>query len=79
MPGRRTPPIPARLAPQCASSALTSVPSGLPGAGWTTMPGRLVDDDQMRILEADIERDRLRLRLGGFGFRQPHGDDLAGG
>ena len=33
--------MPARLAPQCASSALTSVPSGLPGAGWTTMPAGL--------------------------------------
>jgi len=41
-------------------------------------PGRLVNDDQMRILEADIERDRLRFRLGGFGFRQPHGNYLAG-
>ena len=41
MPGRRTPPIPARLGPQCASSALTSVPSGLPGAGCTTMPAGL--------------------------------------
>src|SRR5689334_1146398 len=40
--------------------------------------GRFVDDDQMRILEADIKRDRLRFRLGGFGCGQPHGDDLAG-
>ena len=41
-------------------------------------PRRLVDDDQVRVLEADVERDRLRLRLGGFGFRQEHGDDRAG-
>src|SRR5665213_3205432 len=41
IPGRRTPPIPARLAPQWAMSALTSVPSGLPGAGWTTSPAGL--------------------------------------
>ena len=32
---------PTRLGPQCASSALTRVPSGLPGAGWTTMPAGL--------------------------------------
>ena len=41
-------------------------------------PGRLVDYDQVRILEANVERDRLRLRLGGFGFRQEHGDGRAG-
>ena len=62
MPGRRTPPMPARLGPQCARSALTSVPSGLPGAGMHHHAGRLVDDDQVRILEADVERDRLRRR-----------------
>ena len=34
-------------------------------------PGRLVDHDQVRILEADIERDRLRDRHGVVGFGQP--------
>ena len=77
MPGRRTPPIPARLAPQWPSSALTSVPSGLPGAGWTTMPGRLVDDDQMCILKADIERDRLRYRRRIFKIRENYDKILA--
>ena len=32
---------PASSSPQCASSAFTSVPSGLPGAGCTTRPGGL--------------------------------------
>ena len=38
MPGRISPPMPERLPLQCHSSALTNVPSGLPGAGCTTMP-----------------------------------------
>ena len=38
MPGRRTPPIPERLAPQWAISALTSVPAAWPAAGCTTRP-----------------------------------------
>ena len=38
MPGRISPPMPERLPLQCQSRAFTSVPSGLPGAGWTTMP-----------------------------------------
>ena len=54
-------------------------PLGIAGRRMHDHSGRLVDDDQMRILEADIERDRLRFRLGGFGFRQPHGDDLRRG
>ena len=54
-------------------------PLGIAGRRMHDHSGRLVDDDQMRILEADIERDRLRFRLGGFGFRQPYGDDLRRG
>ena len=38
MPGRISPPMPERLPLQCQSRALTRVPSGLPGAGWTTIP-----------------------------------------
>ena len=38
MPGRISPPMPDRLPLQCHSKALTRVPSGLPGAGCTTMP-----------------------------------------
>ena len=48
MPGRRTPPMPDRLSPQWASSALTSVPSALPGAGMDDQAGRLVEHDQVR-------------------------------
>ena len=36
--GRISPPMPERLPLQCQSRALTRVPSGLPGAGWTTIP-----------------------------------------
>jgi hypothetical protein len=35
--------------------------------GMNNHAGRLVDDDQMCILEADIERDRLRLRAASSG------------
>ena len=52
MPGRRTPPMPDRLSPQWAISALTSVPLSWPAAGWTTRPGRLVDDDEVVVLVA---------------------------
>ena len=38
MPGRNAPPMPERLSPQWWSRALTRVPSGWPGAGWTTSP-----------------------------------------
>ena len=38
MPGRLTPPMPDRLSPQWAISALTRVPVQLPAAGWTTSP-----------------------------------------
>ena len=38
IPGRITPLMPESLSPQWYSKALTKVPSGFPGAGWTTMP-----------------------------------------
>src|SRR6188768_1547767 len=41
MPGLATPPIPERLAPQCAISALTSVPVAWPAPGCTTRPAGL--------------------------------------
>ena len=41
------------------SSALTNVPLQWPGAGCTTMPGRLVDDQEVRILIDDAEWNRL--------------------
>ena len=59
MPGRRTPPIPDRLAPQWAISALTSVPVSWPAAGMHDEALGLVDDDDVVILVDDIERDIL--------------------
>ena len=41
MPGRLTPPMPERLAPQWAMSALTSVPVAWPGPGCTVRPAGL--------------------------------------
>ena len=38
MPGRRSPPMPERISPQWAMSALTSVPVQFPAAGCTTRP-----------------------------------------
>ena len=35
-------------------------------------PGRLVNDDQMRVLEMDVEGDRLRRRLRVFRLGQRH-------
>ena len=76
MPGRLTPPMPDRLSPQCASSALTRVPVGVAGRGMDDQPGRLVDHDEVLVLEHDAERDGLgrglgRLGLGHVDHRRP--------
>src|ERR1700730_3378050 len=44
--------------------------------GMNNHAGRLVDDDQMCILEADIERDRLRLRRRIFRLRENYDEIL---
>ena len=62
MPGRATPPMPERLAPQWAISALTSVPVGVTGAGMHDEAGRLVDDDERVVLVDDVEREWPRRR-----------------
>ena len=72
MPGRRTPPMPERLAPQWAISALTSVPEAWPGPGMDGEARRLVDDDEVRVLVHHGERDGLGLR--GRGLRRRHVD-----
>ena len=77
MPGRLTPPMPDRLAPQWAMSALTSVPEAWPGPGMHGQALGLVDDDQVRVLVDDGERHRLRLGRGGLGRRHVHGIGLA--
>ena len=51
MPGRLSPPIPGSSSPQCASRALTSVPSSLPGGRMDDQAGGLVEDDQVRIFD----------------------------
>ena len=56
MPGRVGSPTPARSGNR-ASSPLTSVPVGLPAPGWTTRPGRLVDDDDRVVDVDDVELD----------------------
>ena len=77
MPGRFTPPIPDRLAPQCAINALTSVPDRFPAAGCTTKPLRLVDHDQRIVLVDNIEGDILRLRLCRRIWRHDERDGVA--
>ena len=56
MPGRLTPPMPDRLSPQWAISALTSVPSACPARGMDDEAGRLVEHEEMLVLEDDVER-----------------------
>ena len=63
-PAACTPPMPERLSPQWAISALTSVPVAVAGGGMHDQPGRLVDDDELVVLVDDVERDVLALRLG---------------
>ena len=58
MPGRATPPMPESSPPQWAISALTSVPL-VARAGMHHQPRRLVDDEEVLVLEDDVERDVL--------------------
>ena len=78
MPGRLTPPMPDRLSPQWAISALTSVPVAWPGGRMHHQAGRLVDDDDVVVLVDDVERDALALGLGRLRRRHLDRDDLAG-
>ena len=78
MPGRLTPPMPDRLSPQWAISALTSVPVRVAGGRMHDEAGRLVDDDQRVVLVDDSERNRFAVGLGLFGRRQIDGDSVAG-
>ena len=76
MPGRRSPPMPERLSPQCAISALTSVPVQLPAAGWTTRFFGLSMTMMSVVLVDDVERNGLGRGLGRLGRR--HVDDDCG-
>ena len=78
MPGRRSPPMPERLSPQWAISALTSVPVQLPAAGMHDQAPGLVDHDDVVVLVNDAERDGLGGRLGRLRRRHVDGDGGAG-
>ena len=78
--GPLTPPMPERLSPQWAISALTSVPVAVPGAGMHDQPGRLVDDDEVGVL-VDDRRAGSSSACGSAVSGRRHGerDRLAGG
>ena len=59
MPGRRTPPIPDKAGAAMRDQRVDQRAVGIARGRVNDQPGGLVDDDQMCILEADIERDRL--------------------
>ncbi|MGY4422512.1 hypothetical protein ACVWY2_004961 [Bradyrhizobium sp. JR6.1] len=50
---------------------------GVAGRGMHDEAPRLVDDDDVVVLEHDIERDVLALRLGGHGLRHVDYDRIA--
>ena len=77
MPGRFTPPMPESVSPQCAISALTSVPGLVPGGGMHHRPARLVDHDEVVVLVDNIERDVLGLRLAARRRRHLDADGVA--
>ena len=63
IPGRPTPAIEPSDSPRAAPAPAghgPGCPSACPALGWTTIPGRLVDDEQGSILVGDLERDLLR-------------------
>ena len=62
MPGRRTPPMPARLGAAMGDQRVDEGAVGIARGRMDDQAGGLVDDDQMCILETDIERHRLRRR-----------------
>ncbi len=61
MPGRATPPMPERLAPQWAMQRVDEGAVDIAGAWMHDEAGGLVDDDDGIVLIGDIERDSLRL------------------
>ena len=70
--------MPESVSPQWWISALTSVPVGLPAPGMDHQAGRLVEDDQIRILVEDRQGDCLPLPVSaGSGSGSAMGDLLA--
>ena len=78
MPGRLTPPMPDRLSPQWAISALTSVPVAWPAAGCTTRPAGLsmtmISSSSKTMLSGMVSP----AGLGRLGLRHRDRDGLAG-
>ena len=79
MPGRLTPPIPERLAPQWAISAFTKRAGLVAGGGMHHEASGLVDDDDVVVLIDDIERDILACGSAATGFRHVDCDRIARG
>ncbi len=69
MPGRRTPPMPESVSPQWAIS--------VPARRMHHQPRRLVDDDQVLVLEDHLQRDVLPHRIGRPRRRDHQGDHVA--
>ncbi len=59
-----------RLSPQWYISAFTSVPSGVPRSRVDNHAAGLVDNDNVRILIDDVERDILRFKRNVLRFRK---------
>ena len=77
MPGRFTPPIPERLAPQCAMSALTSVPEAMPRGRMHDEMRRLVDDDEVVVLVGNRKRNCSGAGAAGSGSGTRTAKDFA--
>ena len=75
-PGRATPPMPESWPRQWCSSALTSVPSRLPAAGWTTSPAGLSTTIRCSSSKTMISGISCACGLGGHG--RGNGDGKGG-
>ena len=78
MPGRMTPPMPESDGAAVGDQRIDQRAGGVPGRGMHGEALGLVDDDEVRVLVDDRERDGLRLGLGGLGRRHATTIGLAG-
>ena len=69
MPGRATPPMPLNEPCAMMQQRVDERVFLVAGGGMHDESGGFVDHQQRFVLEQNIERDFLRLRLGGSGFR----------
>ena len=65
IPGRATPPMPLKPPGAMVEQGVDQSAVEIAGGGMDDHPGRLVDDEQMLVLEDDLERDILRLVMRG--------------